>query len=401
MAGGTSNATAGGGDHDSHHSPPFFLVGENDPNTLAAFIGGFIVLFGFVSFIVKQRLFISETIVATVFGIIAGPKCLNIFNPAAWGDTTSMTYYFAQSVCAIQIMAAAINLPKKFWISRWKSVLILLGPVMIYEYIITAVCVYLILGIPFLESLIIASCTAPTDPVLANAIVNGRFAELHISVPIRHLLSGESAANDGLAIPMFMLPVLLLQHADHPGEAIGKWFYVTWLYEVGVGAIAGLLIGLGVRVALKFADMRRWIDKNNFLSFEIALAVFIIGFASLFGVASFLTTFTAGLVFAWDDWFTEQREEAHVQEAIDMLLNLTFFLYFGTVIPFESFNTDLIPIWKLCLAGIVVMIVRRVPIVFIFQRYLGGVFTYQEAFFVGWFGPVGVGALWYMVSGKC
>ena len=31
----------------------------------------------------------------------------------------------------------------------------------------------------------------PTDPVLANSIVNGRFADLHIHLNIRRLLSGE------------------------------------------------------------------------------------------------------------------------------------------------------------------------------------------------------------------
>jgi NhaP-type Na+/H+ or K+/H+ antiporter len=96
-----------------------------------------------------------------------------------------------------------------------------------------------------------------------------------------------------------------------------------------------------------------------------------------------------------DGWFQKETEEAHVQEVIDMLVNITFFIYFGASIPWKQFNTDLFPIWRLIVAAILVMIVRRLPAVMALSRPMTMVLSWQETFFVGWFGPVGVGALWY------
>jgi NhaP-type Na+/H+ or K+/H+ antiporter len=53
------------------------------------------------------------------------------------------------------------------------------------------------------------------------------------------------------------------------------------------------------------------------------------GFCTIFHISSFIAVFFTGAVFAWDGWFVTETEEAHVQEVIDMLLNLSFFIYFG------------------------------------------------------------------------
>ena len=87
---------------------------------------------------------------------------------------------------------------RKFWAVRWKSVAILLGPAMLYMWAVSALIVHYILQRPWIEALIIAACMAPTDPILANSIVSGRFADMHIPVAIRQLLSAESAINDGI-----------------------------------------------------------------------------------------------------------------------------------------------------------------------------------------------------------
>lgn len=108
-----------------------------------------------------------------------------------------LVFYFSDLVINIQIMAAAVSLPRRFWKSRWKSLGILLGPVTIFMWLSTAIVFHFFMGLPWIQSLLLASTCAPTDPVLANSIVNGRFAELHINKRVRDLLSGESAANDG------------------------------------------------------------------------------------------------------------------------------------------------------------------------------------------------------------
>ncbi len=70
----------------------------------------------------------------------------------------------------------------------------------------------------------------PTDPVVASSIVQGKVAEENLPARIRHLLSGESGANDGLAYPFVFLPLLVLQMP--PGEVLSHWLLETVLWEV-------------------------------------------------------------------------------------------------------------------------------------------------------------------------
>ncbi|KAJ3045839.1 hypothetical protein HDV00_006103 [Rhizophlyctis rosea] len=332
-------------------------------------------------------------------GIAFGPVGVNLLNPFTWGTNVHVvTQQFAQLLIAIQIMAAAVALPKACWTDRWKGLAILLGPVMVWMWLATALCLWLILRISWYDAMIIAACTAPTDPVLANSIVSGRFADMHIPVPVRTLLSAESAANDGLAVPLFDLGVLF---RDMPvKDAIVKWIWHTWLYQVALAAVVGAVIGYAARRGLRYAEEKNLIDKRSFLSFEIALAAFIVGLGTMIHIAAFLSVFFAGLVFAWDGWFTEETDDAHVQEVIDMLFNLAFFVYFGATLQWETFNTEQLPLWRLVVCALVILIMRRLPIVFALYRYMPGIFTYTEGIMVGWFGPIGVGALWYMAAAK-
>ncbi|KAJ3048732.1 hypothetical protein HK097_010248, partial [Rhizophlyctis rosea] len=377
----------------------FFSTSVNDPQALSAFLGGFIILFGCISLVVKEKMFLSESLVAMLIGIAFGPYGANLLNPFSWPTHVHVvTQQFAQLLIAIQIMAAAVALPRNTWTQRWKGLAILLGPVMLWMWIATALCIYLILRTSWYDAMIIAACAAPTDPVLANSIVSGRFADMHIPVPVRTLLSAESAANDGLAVPLFDLGVLFRDMSAK--DAFLKWLWHTWLYQVGLAMVVGAVIGYAARRGLRYAEEKNLIDKNSFLSFEIGLAAFIVGLGTMFKIAAFLAVFAAGIAFAWDGWFTEETEDAHVQEVIDMLFNLAFFVYFGATLEWHTFNTDTLPLWRLLVCTLAILLIRRLPIVFALYRYMPGIFTYTEGIMVGWFGPIGVGALWYMAVAK-
>ena len=72
-------------------------------------------------------------------------------------------------------------------------------------------------------------------------------------------------------MPFFYLGIYLYKYS--PKEAIGKWFYIIWLYEVLLAVVIGSVIGLATRYALRYSENHNLIDKKNFLVFEIALAV--------------------------------------------------------------------------------------------------------------------------------
>lgn len=86
-----------------------------------------------------------------------------------------------------------------------------------------------------------------------------------------------------------------------------------------------------------------------------------------------------------------------LQPTIDMLLNLAVFMWFGAVCPWTSFlNNDIIPIYRLVFLGILILIVRRLPIVLAMHKYIHQIEHFSQACFVGFFGPIGVGAIFYL-----
>ncbi|KAJ2126889.1 hypothetical protein IW136_006550, partial [Coemansia sp. RSA 678] len=303
-----------------------------------AFLGGFICIYGLVSGFVKERLFLSEALVAMVFGILIGPEVINVVDPRTFLNVEKFTLEFARYVIAIQVMAAGITLPNRYIVRKWRTMSVLLGPVMVVMWLVTAGIIHLMFEIEFKQSLLIASCAAPTDPILANSVVKGRYAEANVPKNVRDALSAESGINDGLGLPFLYFALYLLNENYSTGHAIGKWFYWIWCYNILLSIVIGVVIGYVARKLLRLAESYDLIDKESFLAFSIGLSIFIVGILQLIRSDDVLCCFIAGHSFTWDSWFREETKDAHFQEVLDGLINVTFFVYFGTIIPWQQFN---------------------------------------------------------------
>ncbi|KAJ1799876.1 hypothetical protein LPJ59_001524 [Coemansia sp. RSA 2399] len=362
-----------------------------------AFLGGFICIYGLVSGFVKERLFLSEALVAMVFGIIIGPQVINVVDPRDFVNTETFTLEFARYVIAIQVMAAGITLPGRYMVRKWRTMSILLGPTMVVMWLVTAGIIHLMFQIGFKQALLIASCAAPTDPILANSVVKGRYAEANVPKNVRDALSAESGVNDGLGLPFLYFSLYLLNESYSTGHAMGKWFYWIWCYNILLSVAIGIVIGYVARKLLRLAESYDLIDKESFLAFSIGLAVFIVGCLQLIRSDDVLCCFIAGHSFTWDDWFREETKDAHFQEVLDGLINVTFFIYFGAIIPWYQFsNAELvIAPWRLIVAAIMVLFLRRLPVVVLLTRITPAFRNYKQSIFAGWFGPIGVGAIFF------
>jgi NhaP-type Na+/H+ or K+/H+ antiporter len=86
-----------------------------------------------------------------------------------------------------------------------------------------------------------------------------------------------------------------------------------------------------------------------------------------------------------------------LQPTIDMLLNLAIFVWFGAVCPWALFaHNDIVPIYRLIALGILILLFRRLPAVFAMHKYIHQIEQVSQALFVGFFGPIGVGAVFYL-----
>ncbi|CAO3695337.1 unnamed protein product [Rhizopus stolonifer] len=120
------------------------------------------------------------------------------------------------------------------------------------------------------------------------------------------------------------------------------------------------------------------------------------------GSDDLLACFVAGNAFSWDDWFRQETEEAHFQEVIDMMLNLSVFIYIGAIIPWSDFSNPVLGLepWRLVVIAILILLFRRLPIMLILKPVMPAMTTYREALFSGWFGPMGVGAVFLAMVAK-
>ncbi|TID30000.1 hypothetical protein CANINC_001512 [Pichia inconspicua] len=361
-----------------------------------AVVAVFSTIFSLCSLFVKEKLYLGEASVATIYGLIVGPHCLNWFNPFSWGNYFSITLEISRVLLCIEIVAVSVELPKKYVLKHWFSLFILLIPCMTAGWLIIGAFIYAIIpGLNFAHGLLISACITATDPILAQAVVGkGKFAK-RVPAHLRNLLSAESACNDGVSVPFVYLALNIILHSGHPGEIAKDWICVSVLYECVFGAILGSVIGYVGRKSLKFAEEHDLIDRESFLAFYIMLAMLCAGFGSVLGVDDLLASFCCGTAFAWDGWFTHRTEESNVSTVIDILLNMAYFVYFGSIIPWEEFNDTVLGLncWRLICLAIVVLFLRRLPAVLLTKKINPDIKNWKEAFFVGHFGPIGVGAV--------
>ncbi|KAF2425697.1 hypothetical protein EJ08DRAFT_663507 [Tothia fuscella] len=377
----------------------------NRPHLVYIILGGFTTLFMLCSSVIKERLYIGEATVATLCGIIFGPHAANLINPLEWGNTDQITLEFSRIVLVVQCFAVGVELPKSYMERHWKSVTLLLIPVMTFGWLITSLFIWWMFGshLNWLDSLCVAACVTATDPVLASSVVGkGKFAK-RVPKHLRDLLSAESGCNDGMAFPFIYLALYLIRYRPHANEVALHFFCYTVLYECLFGAIYGVAIGYGARRAVRAAHERDLIDRESFLVFYFVLALFCAGSGSILGLDDLLVGFAAGVGFSNDGWFQEKTEESHVSNVIDLLINLAFFVYFGTIIPWEQFNQvallGLTP-WRLVVLSLFVLLFRRIPIMLALKPIIPDIKTWREALFAGHFGPIGVGAIFVAILAR-
>ncbi|KAF2666699.1 hypothetical protein BT63DRAFT_350390, partial [Microthyrium microscopicum] len=376
----------------------------NKPHLVYIILGGFTSIFMLCSSIIKEKLYIGEATVATLCGIIFGPIAANLINPLDWGNTDQITLEFSRIVLVVQCFAVGVELPKAYMERHWKSVTLLLIPVMTFGWLMTSLFIWwMFLGhLNWLDSLCIAACVTATDPVLASSVVGkGKFAK-RVPKHLRDLLSAESGCNDGMAFPFIYLSIYLIRYKLAAGPVAFHFIAYTVLYECIFGAVYGVAVGYGARRAIRYAHDHDLVDRESFLVFYFVLALFCAGSGSILGIDDLLVGFACGVGFSNDGWFQEKTEETHVSNVIDLLINLAFFVYFGTIIPWAQFSSDATGItpWRLVVVAIFVILFRRIPIMMMLKPIIPDIKTWREALFAGHFGPIGVGAIFVAILAR-
>ncbi|SCF27994.1 cation:proton antiporter [Micromonospora saelicesensis] len=330
-----------------------------------------------------RRAPVSESLLALLVGVLAGPVLGLIDLPPH--EASVVTLEVSRILLAISLMAVALRFPLSAYRSVIRPVGVLLTVAMVAMAVVSAGLAWLVLGLPLALAALLGACMTPTDPVLASSVVSGGPAERQLPARLRQVISGESGANDGLA---FVFVVLAL-YAATSGSFGGHLREAVWgvLGAVAIGAAIGYAAGRAVMVS----QAREDVDPGSLLIFTVVLGVAALGAARLARTDAILAVFVAGLAYNAVIGDRSRASEQKLDDALTRYLVLPLFFLLGVEVPWRAWRELG---WPLAAFVVAVLVLRRLPVVLLLKPALG--LPWRGVVFLGWFGPVGVSALFYL-----
>ena len=331
-----------------------------------------------------DRWSISPPLLGLLAGVLLGPEAAGVLVIPAT-EAVEVMQLAARLLMAVALMAIALRYPLGDLRRRAREIAVLLLIVLPVMAVVTAAGASLALGLPLGLALVLGAALSPTDPVLASGIVTGESAERDIPERDRQVLGFESGINDGLAMSLVIVAVAIALDRSMPAE-IGRA-----AYEVGAGIAAGAVAGELAGRAMCMARSHREIGTAVSSLYTLVLAFLVLGLSALLQADELLSVLVAGLMHNRVVSAGDRQAEFETDETLNQFLVVPVFLLLGVTLPWTGW---LELGWGGPLFVLVALVLRRLPIVLLLRRPLRAGWGY--AWWLGWFGPIGVAALFYL-----
>lgn len=228
-----------------------------------------------------------------------------------------------------------------------------------------------ILGIDWLEGLLLGSVIASTDAAAVFSILSSR--GVAILPRLRRLLELESGSNDPAAVFLTVGVIALIQNAGTSAADLAGLFVV----QMSVGVLAGWLLARG---AVLLINRIRLEYDGLYPVLTIAFVLLTYEGTAWLGGSGFLATYVAGLTIANAE-FLHKRSLLRFHDGIAWLMQISMFVLMGLLV----FPSNLVPVaGQAALVAAVLMFVARPIAVFLtlapFRMRL------PEMTFVSWVG---------------
>jgi len=346
---------------------------------IIALLAGFTLLYSSLAGGV-ERSHVGGPIVFTLFGLVVGTAGLDLLDVDVHREfvkvlselTLALVLFTDASAADLGVLRRARALPAR---------LLLLGlPLTIaLGY---GVGLVLFDELSVFEIAVLATILAPTDAALGQAVVSNK----DVPAPIRQGLSVESGLNDGICVPiLFLFLALAVGDVGHGGG--GKLALILVAEEIGIGAIAGLLLS-GFAIGLfRISKSRDWVSDVWIQVQVVALALLCFASAQAAGGSGFIACFVGGLLLRART--VENREQlVRAAEGMAGTLGLLTWVVFGAVV-IARYATPIR--WEIIAYAILSLTVIRMLPVFVCLIGMGS--RTEEKLFIGWFGPRGLASI--------
>lgn len=255
---------------------------------------------------------------------------------------------------------------------------------------IVAVPAHYVLGMGWIEGLLLGSIVASTDAAAVFFLL--RVGGIHVRDRVRSILEMESGSNDPMAIFLTLVLIrFMVDRSSHVG--FGGYVALHLAMEFGIGAIAGLVGGFLIVQAVN----RLGIERGLLPIAGLALALMLFAATSLAGGSGFLAVYVAGLV-AGNSRLVAPHTMRRFQDGAIWLAQIAMFLTLGLLASPSEFPPLILP--SLAVAFVLIFIARPLAV---WVGLLPFRMTRNETAFVSWVGLRGaVGillAILPMISG--
>lgn len=241
--------------------------------------------------------------------------------------------------------------------------------------ILTAVIVALfamfLLHASFSDGLLLGAIISATDAAAVFSVLRAR--NLHLRGTLLPLLELESGTNDPMAV---FLTIGLTDLLVHPNESL-LVLVRLFVQEMGIGTIAGLLIGWAAIWLLKRLHLR---EDGLYQVFTIALVLFTDGVTDRLGGSGFLAVYLVGILLGNS---SVQRVEQFTQfhDSLAWLMQIAMFLILGLLV-YPS-HLPAVAVDGLIITGVAVFLARPLSVL---VALLPVKMSLREKLFVGWVG---------------
>ncbi len=239
----------------------------------------------------------------------------------------------------------------------------------------TALAARALVGLGWPQALLVGAALAPTDPVLASAIVGRE----EIPGRLRDLLSVESGLNDGLALPFLVAFIAWAGHEPVAALAVGG--------ELAIGVAIGLAIPWAA-VRLERTAVFGASEQYRRIGI-VAVALVTYAVAAIAHGNTFLAAFAAGATLA--TIAPRARDVfAQIGDSATEMLKLAALLVFGSMLSLHALGALGWRAWAFAVVALVAVRPLAISIALI-----GSGMSFAEKLVAAWFGPKGFGSVVY------
>lgn len=241
---------------------------------------------------------------------------------------------------------------------------------------IHVVCTLMGFRMSFMEALLMGSVMSSTDSASVFSILRSKKQGLKNN--LRPLLELESGSNDPMA---YLLTIILLQIITQ-GQSAGALKILGMLaMQMGVGAVAGYLLGRGVVWVINHIGVS---NQALYSVLIVSCVFFIFSFTDLLGGNGYLAVYLAGLVVG-NKKIAAKRTVSTFMDGITWLSQIVMFLSLGLLVsPRQLIVPQTIGIGLL--VGIFMMIIARPAVVLLCMWPFKKQFPFRAMVYACWVG---------------